>query len=1005
MTAGVNRLARGGRIERGRTLRFSFNGRRLTGHPGDTLASALIAHDIHLVGRSFKYHRPRGILTVGPEEPNALIQLDRGARTEPNSRATMIELYDGLSGESQNCWPNVARDVGVVNDLLAPLFPAGFYYKTFMWPGALWHHYEALIRRAAGLGRAPTQPDPDRYDHRFAHCDVLVVGAGPAGLAAALAAGRTGARVILADEQSEFGGRLLAEPAGAGIAIGGHPAMDWVARTTAEIAALPEVRALPRTTAFGYYDHNFVGLLERVADHLPRPPAGAPRQRLWRVRAKRVVLATGAIERPLVFADNDRPGILLAGAARTYLNRYGVKPGRRAVIATNNDSGYSAALDLAAAGVDVEAILDLRPQATGALVTAALGHGLPVLPGHGIVATRGRGRVREVSAQALTPDGRAVTGGAKRIACDLVAMSGGWNPAVHLHSQARGRLAFDPDRATFVPDRMVQPAVSAGAAAGALSTAQCLDQGARAGIEAARAAGFAGRKPRAHAVEEPAAGGQRNLWLVPAARPAARTRAFVDFQNDVQAKDLTLAVREGYSSAEHVKRYTTTGMGTDQGKLGNINALGIVADAVGATVPEVGTTTFRPPFTPVAFGAIAGRNLGRHYDPVRTTPMHGWAEDHGARFEDVGQWKRAWYFPRGGESMADAVQREAKAARTGVGILDATTLGKIEVQGRDARQFLNLIYTNAWSKLAPGRARYGLMLGEDGMVMDDGVTTCLADDRFLMTTTTGNAARVLAWMEEWLQTEWPAMKVRFTSVTEQWATASICGPKARDLLADLAEGVDLGGEAFPHMAVREAKVAGVAARIARISFTGDLSFEINVAASHGAHLWQALIEAGGAYAITPYGTEAMHLLRAEKGFIIVGQDTDGTVTPFDLGMAWIVSKKKPDFIGKRSLSRPDTRRADRKHLVGLMTEDPNEVLEEGAQIVADPDQRIPMAMIGHVTSSYRSPNLGRSIAMALVKGGAERLGEVLYVLMADKTIRAKVAPTQFFDPAGERLNA
>ncbi len=996
------RLAKGGHVDRRRTLRFRFDGRELTGHPGDTLASALLANGVSLVGRSFKYHRPRGIMTAGSEEPNGLVQLGLGARTEPNLRATQIELFDGLIAASQNAWPSVEIDAGVVNSWLSRLFPAGFYYKTFMWPKSFWMKYEYVIRRAAGLGRSPTEPDPDRYDKTFAHCDVLVVGGGPTGLAAALAAGRTGARVILCDEQQELGGSLL----GGKETVDGQPAADWIARAAAELAAMPEVRVLTRTTAFGYYDHNHVELIERVTDHLGAALAGQPRQRLWKLRAKEVVLATGAIERPLVFADNDRPGVMLAGAARTYANRFGVAPGRTAVVFTNNDSAYRAAIDLSDAGVRIAAIVDLRTAPESALVAEARQRGIEVLGGHGVVATHGAKHVTGVSVASLTTAGDAVVSVPRRIACDLVCVSGGWNPTVHLFSQAIGKLRYDEALAAFLPDRTIQKLRNAGACNGDFDLAACLAKGHEAGADAARAAGFEGDTGAAPSA--PAAASDSPLkpvWVVPHGKPLGEgAKHFVDHQNDVTAADVQLASREGYRSVEHLKRYTTMGMGTDQGKTSNVNALAILAASLGAEIPQVGTTTFRPPYTPVTIGAFGGHERGDLLDPIRRSPLHHWHESVGALFENVGQWRRAWYYPKPGETMQDAVNREVKAVRTGVGIVDASTLGKIDIQGPDAVELLNWVYTNAWGKLAIGHARYGLMLGEDGMVFDDGVTTRLGETHFLMTTTTGGAARVLAWLENWLQCEWPHMKVYCTSVTEQWATVGVGGPMSRKLLSELTTDIDLDPATFPFMTFREGHVAGIPARVYRISFTGELSYEVNVAPSYAVALWQALMTAGEKYQITPYGTETMHVLRAEKGFIIVGQDTDGTQTPYDLGMGWIVSKQKKDFIGKRSLARADTTRPDRKHLVGLLTENPSEVIPEGGQVVEVLKDKPPMEMIGHVTSSYYSPNCGRSIAMGVIKNGRNRMGQTVYVPLVDRVVRARIVEPKFYDPEGKRID-
>ena len=1004
MTAQRNRLPSGGRIDRSKPLDFVFDGRTLTGYQGDTLASALLANGVVLVGRSFKYHRPRGILSAGAEEPNALIQLGVGARTEPNTRATQIELYDGLIAESQNRWPSLNLDIGAINNVIERFIPSGFYYKTFMWPAKGWMFYEKFIREAAGLGKGPTEPDPDRYDKLYASCDVLVIGAGPTGLAAALAAGRTGARVILVDEQQELGGSLLSNRA---TKIDGKSAADWVANAVAELSAMPEVKLLTRTTAFAYYDHNSLSLIERVTDHLG-PTAGKPRQRLWRVRGKQVVLAAGAIERPLVYIDNDRPGCMLASAAQTYVNRYGAAPGKRAVLMTNNDGAYQAALDLTDTGVSIAAILDLRANPQGDLPKAARAKGIEILGGHAITKVKGKLAVNGVEAMLLNADGKSVSGAARQIHCDLVLSSGGWQPTVHLHSQTRAKVKWNDEIQAFIPDKPLpgQNNVSVGGANGVYGVGDCLAAGHAAGAEAANKSGFGGNSGQAaSATSEPASEPVRSLWIIPAEKPVGQGgKHFLDYQNDVTAADVLLAHREGYRSVEHLKRYTTTGMATDQGKTSNVNALAIMAGLRNVEIPQVGTTTFRPPYTPVTFGAFAGRDKVDFLDPIRKTPMHQWHLDHGAKFEPVGQWHRAWYYPKPGEDMHAAVNREVKAARNSVGIVDASTLGKIDVQGPDAAWFLNMVYTNAWSKLEPGKCRYGLMCGEDGMVFDDGVTSRISENHFHMTTTTGGAPRVMAWLEEWHQCEWPDKKVYFTSVTEQWAVIAIGGPMARKLLSELTADIALDDKSFPHLSFKEGHVAGVPARVFRITFTGELSYEINVPPSYGLHVWRAFMQAGEKYDITSYGTEALHVLRAEKGFIIVGQDTDGTITPQDLGMDWIVGKQKPDFIGRRSMLRSDTQRPDRKHLVGLLTENPNEVLPDGAQIVEHLKDKPPMVMLGHVTSSYWSPNCERSIAMGLVKNGRNRMGQTLYACYEDKRVKMKVTEPKFYDPEGARIN-
>jgi sarcosine oxidase subunit alpha len=993
----ARRIASGGRIDRTQPLNFTFNGKRYQGFLGDTLASALLANGVHFVARSFKYHRPRGILSAGVEEPNALVQLEEGAYTEPNVRATQVELYDGLRASSVNAWPNLRLDCAAINNAFGRFFVAGFYYEPF-------------LRRVAGMGKSPLFPDPDLYDRTYRHCDVLVAGGGPAGIAAALAAGRAGARVILADEQNEFGGRLLSS----NDSIEERAAIDWVGEAIAELAAMPEVTLLPRTTVFGYHDHNYLTLLERRTDHLgPGATPGRSRQRVWHVRAKEVVLATGAHERPLVFNGNDRPGVMLAGAVETYIRRYAVRPGNRAVLFTNNDSAYETALALADSGVDVSAIIDVRQRVRSALPEKARTRGIQIFEGHAVVATEGSRHVKAV--EIMAREGEGVGGRRQRIECDLVAMSGGWNPTVHLFSQSRGRLAFDEEIAAFIPEQSAQRERSAGAARGRFALHDCVAEGFASGTAAAAAVGHgAGIPTRAPAIEAIKGQALEPVWVVPTDPTARRSKikAFVDFQNDVTVADIELAVQEGFDRIEHAKRYTTAGMGTDQGKTGNIAALAILSKATGHTIAETGTTTFRAPYTPVTFGALAGREHAELADPVRVTPMHPWHVQAGAAFEDVGQWKRPRYYPRGGEDMDAAVHRECRDVRASLGVQDVSTLGKIDASGRDVAKFLDRIYTNAFSNLGINRCRYGLMCGDDGMVFDDGVVTRIADDYFYLTTTTGGAARVLERLEEWLQTEWPDLEVHLTSVTDQWAAAAIAGPRSREMLGLLAPELPLDNSSFPLMAMRTATVAGLPARVFRVSFSGELAYEINVPARWGLTLWQSIMDAGAKFDITPYGTETMHVLRAEKGFIIVGQETDGTTTPFDLGMDWIVSGKKKDFIGKRSLSRPDCVRQNRKQLVGLLPNDPSVVLPEGTQLtdvgrhgrqsVLSNRKVDSMRALGHVTSSYWSPNLGRSFALALVEAGRQRIASSVFAQLETGPLAAKVVAPQFFDKEGQR---
>ena len=995
--SGANRIAGQGRLTPARTARFTFDGKTFDALEGDTVASALLANGVHLVGRSFKYHRPRGILSAGPEEPNALIDVSRdAARRQPNVRAPVQEVFDGMKVESQNRWPSLSFDIGGVNNLLSPFFAAGFYYKTFMWPKAAWEKvYEPFIRKAAGLGVAPTEEDPDHYASRYAYCDVLVAGGGVAGLSAALAAAEAGARVILCDEQPEVGGALHYDTS---VKIDGRNGYNWAQAAAAKLKAMENVTVLTRTTAFGYYNHNFVGLVERVTDHLARPDKMLPRERMWQVRAKRVILATGSIERHMVFANNDRPGIMLASAARTYLNHFGVAVGRKVGVYTASDSAYEAAFDLKRAGVTIAAIVDNRDKPGEAVLAEARKLGIEVLTGHSVVDTKGKLRVSSMSVA------RNGGGSARAIPVDALLMSAGWTPSVHLFSQSRGKVAYDAATGRFLPGIYAQDCLSVGSCNGTDGLQATIEEALAAGELMARATGNEGGGKVELSGENAFEWTGGMAGAGEGAGVDTTVKAFVDFQNDVCAKDIRLAVREGMHSIEHIKRFTTNGMATDQGKLSNIHGLAIASEVLNREIPKIGLTTFRAPYTPVTFGALISHSRGELFDPARKTPMHAWEEAQGAVFEDVGNWKRAWYYPRSGETMHDAVNRECRTVRNAAGLFDASTLGKIEVVGPDAAEFLNLMYTNAWDTLKPGRCRYGIMLREDGFVYDDGVVGRLAEDRFHVTTTTGGAPRVMHHMEDYLQTEFPHLKVWLTSTTEQWAVIAVQGPKAREILEPLVEGIDISNEAFPHMSVREGKICGVPTRLFRMSFTGEAGYEVNVPADYGEAVWEAIWARAEPLGACAYGTETMHVLRAEKGYIIVGQDTDGTVTPHDASLSWAVSKKKTDFVGIRGLKRPDLVKEGRKQLVGLLTKDPKVVLEEGAQIVADPNEPKPMKMLGHVTSSYWSENCGRSIAMALVAGGQARMGQTLYVPMPDRTIAVEVSDMVFIDKEGGRLN-
>ncbi|MEU8381555.1 2Fe-2S iron-sulfur cluster-binding protein [Streptosporangium sp. NPDC048865] len=943
---------------RGEALPFRFDGRDYEGHRGDTLAAALLANGVRTVATSVTLGRPRGIFAAWTEEPNAVVQIEHPF-PEPMLQATVVELYAGL-----------------------------------------------VATGLPGRGRLAGGPDPARYDGVYAHCDVLVVGAGPAGLAAATAAAGSGARVILADDRPSPGGSLP----DTGETVDGVPGTAWAAAALAALRSHPETRVLTRTSVFGHYDDNYLVAVERRGEDAPS------RERVWRIRARRVVLATGAHERSIAFAGNDLPGVMLAGSARAYANRYGVLPGRRAVVFTTGDSAYAAARDLAAAGVEIAAVVDTRATGEPGGPGGSGGSGGPgglgeveVLTGHHVTRANGEHGVTSVTvsrrpSQAATPSGTTgpgtVPAGEREIEADLLLVSGGWNPAVHLFGQAGGTLRYDERLGSFVPGSTRQAVEVAGAARGLLTLAACMEDGAAAGARAAEQAGFRAHPTSAftgRAGEASPSAPTEHVWLVPA--DDYRTH-FVDLQRDVTVADVMRATGAGLRSVEHVKRYTTAGTGHDQGRTSGVLTSGVVAHVLGVDISELGTTTFRAPYLPVSFAALAGRDRGALHDPVRVTALHEWHVAHGAPFENVGQWKRPWYYPREGEDMEAAVLRECRAVREAAGAMDASTLGKIDIQGPDAAELLDRLYTNMMSTLKVGSIRYGVMCRPDGMVFDDGTVIRLAENRFLVTTTTGNAAAVLDWMEEWLQTEWPSLRAYCTSVTEHWATVALAGPRSREILAGLAPGLAVDNASFPFMTWRDTRVAGLDARVCRISFSGELAYEINVNAWDGLALWEAVQATGE---VTPYGTETMHVLRAEKGYPIVGQDTDGTVTPADLGMEWVVSKKKADFIGKRSFSRADTARPDRKHLVGLLPLDPDALLPEGSHLVAaDRLPEPPVPMLGHVTSSYRSAALGRTFALALVSGGRDRVGERLYVPVGEELLPVTVTHHVLYDPEGAR---
>ncbi|MDQ2066628.1 sarcosine oxidase subunit alpha family protein [Xinfangfangia sp. CPCC 101601] len=997
------RLSKGGRlIDRSAAVSFTFNGKEMRGFRGDTLAAGLLANDQMLVGRSFKYHRPRGIVASGAEEPNALINMGEGARFEPNQRATTTELFDGLKAASQNHFPSLEFDVGVLNNYASRFLPAGFYYKTFMFPKPFWKHvFEPVIRHSAGLGKAPKERDADRYEQAYAYCDLLVVGGGVAGLQAARIAAEAGARVLLLEQTAHWGGRAPVD----GDMIDGAPAQAWIDATVAALSQMENVTLKLRCMGFGSYDHGYVLAEEKIADHTPGD--GRPRKRLWRIRTGKVLAAQGAIERPLSFAGNDIPGVMLASAVRDYVVNYAVSPGDRTVIVTNNDDAYRTAIALKEAGLEVVAIVDARAQLTGALPQKARDLGIRIEAGRAIVKVKGGKRVTSVAIGLQAGEGAILD----ELACDCVAMSGGWSPVVHLWSHCGGKLTWDRKCSMFRPDAARPPithdgsalVIPAGASNGALSAAAVLADAAAQGAAAVAALGLEASSAPVAVAEAIAEAAMEPVWIMPqGAGPKLKMKMWLDYQNDVKVSDVQLAAREGYTSVEHTKRYTTLGMATDQGKLSNINGLAVLADALHEDIPAVGTTTFRPPYTPVTIGALAGESRGDIFQPLRRSPIHDYHIGQAAYMEPVGLWRRPYCYPRAGETHEQAVHREILNTRSNVGMLDASTLGKIIVKGKDAGRFLDMLYTNVMSNLGIGKCRYGLMCNEQGFLSDDGVVIRLSEDSWLCHTTSGGADRIHGWMEDWLQCEWWDWEVYTSNVTEQYAQIAVAGPKARKVLERLG-GMDVSKEAMPFMTFADGELGGIPARVHRISFSGELSYEIAVPASHGLALWNALLEAGQPEGVMPYGTEAMHIMRAEKGFVMIGDETDGTVIPQDLNLDWAISKKKTDFLGKRGQQRTFLASPDRWKLVGFETLD-GSVIEDGAYVPAEGVNANGQRNVqGRVTSTYYSPVLKKGIAMGLLKHGPSRMGEVVeFTKMAGGTVRARVVDPVFLDPKGEK---
>ena len=996
------RLQTGGRLlNKDVPLNFTFNGRKMKGYQGDTLASALLANNQMLVGRSFKYHRPRGVVSSGAEEPNALINMGEGTRFEPNQRATTTELFDGLVAESQNHWPSLEFDIGAINSKLARFLPAGFYYKMFIHPRPLWKHvYEPFIRRSAGLGKAPKMRDSDTYEHFYAFYDLVIVGGGIAGLMAAKAAASSGAQILVMEQSAHWGGRCVVEPD----QINGKDPEYFIEDLVAELTAQPNVTMRTRLMGAGVYDHGYLLGYERLRDHAPSQTG--PRHRLWRIRAGKILTATGAIERPLSFAGNDLPGVILASALRDYVENFGVSMGDRTVVLTNNDDAYRTAIALKAAGLDVPVILDARSAGGGALAEAAQKLGIRVETGKAVAFVKGRGVVTGVAICDQAGQGTVL----EEIACDCLAMSGGWSPVVHLWSHCGGKLVWDEALAMFRPDPEKAPlnqkgegfVLAAGAANGHFSLGAVMQDALQQGAEAA---GITAASQSLPEVDQTAEAAMEAVWMMPqGAGVKLRSKAWLDFQNDVKVSDVQLAAQEGFESVEHAKRYTTLGMATDQGKLSNINGLAVLAGALNADIPAVGTTTFRPPYTPISMGAIAGAARDEIFQPVRQTPMHDWHIEQGAYMEPVGQWRRPYCYPRADETHQDAVAREIRQTRNSVGLLDASTLGKLLVQGPDAAKFLDMLYTNMMSTLKIGKCRYGLMCSENGFLMDDGVVVRLGEQSFLCHTTSGGAEHIHAHMEEWLQTEWWDWKVYVANLTEQYAQVGVVGPKARDVLEKLG-GLDVSKEALGFMEYAEGRLGAFDVRVFRISFSGELSYEIAVPAGQGLAFWQALCAAGEEFGIMPYGTEALHVMRAEKGFIMIGDETDGTVIPQDLGLDWAISKKKSDFLGKRAQERSHMVDPDRWKLVGLETLD-GSVLPDGAYAVGEGENANGQRnTIGRVTSTYFSPTLNRGIAMGLVSQGPERMGEILnFPDLSGNEVKVKLVDPVFYDKNGDRQN-
>ncbi len=993
------RLDNIGYINRDKKISFTFNGKKYFGYEGDTLASALLANGIHLVGRSFKYHRPRGFFGAGVDEPNAKVQLYKGAKTEPNANATEVELVEGLIVKSQNCWPSVSFDFGAINNLFQKFFPAGFYYKTFMWPKSFWYKvYEPIIRKAAGLGVAPLKPDPDRYEHKYEYCDVLIAGSGPSGLASALAAAKNGARVILAEDKSRFGGSLLVDE----VTIGNKKGKEWADEAISQLKSMPNVIVKNRSQVFGYYDHNMMVMFERTRDHIENPNKFTPRQKLWYIRAKEIVISTGSLERPLIFGNNDRPGILLSSAAKEYLKVYGVLVGRKPIIFTNNDSAYDTAIEFKKNGIN-PLVVDTRTNSDSSVISEAKNLNIDIKFSHGIANTKGHLKVNSATIGKFNSD-KSSYENLEEVSCDCICVSGNWTPTVHLSSQSGNKLKFNETIDAFIPSQSRQKESTIGSANGSFTLKQALEDGFNKGFELSNKITNKNSKSTAPTSNERSYGEHDKFWCMPLPKNKHYKR-FVDFQNDVAVSDIELAVREGFRSIEHVKRYTTLGMATDQGKTSNLNGLQLVSNIEGKIVPEVGYTTFRPPYTAVTIGTIVGREVGKHYRPTRKSPMHEWHEKNNAVFVDAGLWLRPRYYKQDNESLEEAAKREANNVRKNVGVCDVTSLGKIDIKGPDTAEFLNRIYTNAWMKLPVGKARYGVMLREDGIVFDDGTTTRISENHFHMTTTTAQAVNVLAHLEYYLQVVWPELNVNVLSTTEQWAGAALAGPNSRELLSKLFPETNILNEALPFMGYKESDLFGVPARIFRISFSGELAYEINVESSYGTFMWEKIIEFGQEMNIEPYGTEALSTLRIEMGHV-AGSELDGRTIPYDVSLEGMLSKKK-DFIGKRSLTREAFLNPKREKVVGVIPLDKKTTIPEGSHLVKDGNASSPNPKLGHVSASCWSVEYNNPFSLAIIQDGKNRIGEKLYAVspLNNKNIAVEIVSSHYVDPKGERVRS